>query len=221
MAVITVDQVKAYTTLTDDAAIAAMIPIIDAKVKMITGNRWNWQVIGITDSTKYVEVQSLTNYAGITFKRDKKGYAYSGINAPYFIDDLYEYLNVGDQVSGDGIPAGAYIANIYANGDTVTLGGTRYSVPVIELDQAATATANDAQLFLNISIGYLPTIAKGVQWLIEQSSAASADSGQRGVLSKRMGPVSVQYGEGDSKIDGKSGMPAWFVKALPHFHGGH
>ena len=53
MQVITLAQVKTYlgiTESTQDAAITAMLPVIDAKVKQITGKDWNYQVIGETAS---------------------------------------------------------------------------------------------------------------------------------------------------------------------------
>jgi len=69
-------------------------------------------------------------------------------------------------------------------------------------------------------LAYVPTIAKGVQWLIEQATKGSG-SEQAGVQSKRMGPVSVTYGDKEATLDGLTGMPVWFVKGLPRYHGGH
>lgn len=218
MAVITLAQVKQFTTLTDadDAAITAMLPIIDSKVKKITGNRWNWQIMGDTvNGSPYVEVQSVVNYAGIKMNLNSRG-----VGSLYQVDDIEDYLCTGAQLSGEGIAAGAYIEEVYYNGPTVTLEGTVYAVPVIKMSANATATNTTAQVFLNVPLAYVPTIAKGVQWLIQQSTKGS-ESAQRGVASKSMGPVSVTYGSADVAIDGLTGMPGWFVKSLPRYHGGY
>lgn len=207
--VISLAQVKQYTTLTDadNADITAMLPVIDAKVKMITRNRWNYQIVGDTVSgSPYVKLQSLYTYAGI----DRLG-----INNPCWREDLQEYIEVGMQISGPGIPSGSYIQEVYYNGEAVTLGGTVYAVPVVEMNQNATATASGIQGFLGLPIAYLPTVAKGVQWLIAQTKSSAYPQG--GFTSRSMGPMSWSVGGSDADIDGVSGMPSWFVKGLPRY----
>jgi hypothetical protein len=213
MATITIAQVKQFTTLTgaDDATITAMIPIIDSKVRLVTRNRWNYQVYAdlVTGETD-VQVYGVVNYAGIYL-----AYGNSGINANWEIDDIGEWLEVGAQLSGNGIASGTYIEEIFYNGPDYE----GKLIPVIRLSQAATATGQKA-LQLGIPLAYVPTIAKGVQWLIEQATKSSSSEAS-GVKSKSIGPVSVSYAEKDVMIDGLTGMPSWFVKGLPRYHGGH
>lgn len=210
MAIITLAQVKTYTTLTDadDAAITAMIPVIDSKVKLITNHNWNWQVLAKTvlDSPN-VEIFESYNYAGIGIDHSDRG-----INAPYVFRNIGEYLEAGSTVSGNGIPAGAYILDVYADGASYN----NLNIPFVTLSDNATATSDSVQLFIGMPLAYIPTVAKGVQWLIEQSSKGSG-SAQGGIQSKRMGPVSVTYADKDADIDGMCGMPGWFVKALPRY----
>jgi len=213
MATITLAQVKQFTTLTDtdDATITAMIPVIDSKVRLVTRNRWNYQVYAhlVTGATD-VEVSGVVNYAGVYL-----AYGNSGINANWEVDDIGEWLDVGTQLTGTGIEAGTYIEEVFYNGPDYQ----GKLIPVIRLSQPATESGKKA-LQLGIPLAYVPTIAKGVQWLIEQATKGSG-SEQAGVQSKRMGPVSVTYGDKEATLDGLTGMPVWFVKGLPRYHGGH
>lgn len=213
MATITLAQVKQFTTLTaaDDASISAMIPIIDSKVRLLTRNRWNYQVYALLESGQTdAEVSGMVNYAGVSVISGN-----SGINAPWTIDDIVDFIDVGMQLTGTGVPAGTYIEEIYYNGSE----HDGRIIPIITMSEPATVSGLEA-VQLGIPLAYVPTIAKGVQWLIEQSSKSSS-SEQGGIQSKRMGPVSVTYSDADSAIDGLTGMPAWFTKGLPRFHGGH
>lgn len=213
MATITLAQVKQFTTLTDadDATITAMIPIIDSKVRLVTRNRFNYQIYAnLVTGQVNAEVTGLANYAGLYL-----AYGNSGINANWEVDDIADYIEVGAQLSGEGIEAGTYIEEVYYNGPD--FGGD--IIPVITLSQAATATGQK-QIQMGIPLAYVPTIAKGVQWLIEQAGKSSS-SEQGGIKSKSMGPVSVTYSDNDSAIDGLTGMPAWFTKGLPRYHGAH
>lgn len=221
MKVITLEKCKSLLGIVDtsqDAAIIANIPIIDSKVKQITNNRYNAQIIGNVESgSLFVEV--------FGFSSCGRNYSYrygrvwcSGINNNYEIDDLEEYLQTGQLIEGEGIPENAYIDEIYYNGGSVELNGKSYSVPVIKLSIAATETKTGAQLFLGIIIGLQPTIAKGIQYLINSTSTSLPSNS---LASRSLGPSAKSFSSKDQEIDNVSGMPAWFNKAFPKYQGGH
>ena len=214
MRVITQSRVKELLGIgsddTYDADINTAIPIVDAAVKRIMRNRLNWQIIGeTTNGSKYMEVyQVMDNWHEV--------YNRKWLNE--YLIDLQEYLEVGQRVNGEGIADDTYIEEVYYNGPTVEFSGTTYNVPVVEMSNAATATNTNAQVFLGINIGLEPIIAKAVFWQVGQLNTSIRDESW---VSKSMGPVSVTKSTLDAKIDGKSGMPLFLIKALPNYHGGH
>jgi hypothetical protein len=73
-------------------------------------------------------------------------------------------------------------------------------------------------MFLGVNIGLESIIAKAVFWQLGQFNTTIRDESW---VSKSMGPVSVTKATFDAKVDGKSGMPLFLIKALPRGHGGH
>jgi hypothetical protein len=55
-------------------------------------------------------------------------------------------------------------------------------------------------------------VAKGTYWLMEQQNTSINDTG---IISRSVGPLSMNKGDYNDSIDGTCGMPAWFVKGLP------
>ena len=204
MRVITRDQVKAQLGITDsslDASIDLKLPIIDAKVKQISNNRFNFQVNATLTSGSNIATISSPSLPTSTWK--------------WTLDDIEEYLMVGDQIEGDGIPAESYISELYYNGSYVTLSGTQYTIPAVKLSANATETGIK-ELFVGINIGYHDIIAKGVQYLITGTSQSLP---QNRLKSKSLPPLSVTYA--DSTVNKTYGMPNWFVEALPTYMSGH
>lgn len=223
MQVITLAKTKELLGITDtssDAAITAKLPYIDAKVKLITRNNYNFKFAGDTTiSSKFVSVYSLAAdyYTNDIYASHRQGNDVSGINNPFIYTDISEDLKPGQLIEGDGIPADAYIVDITSNGTSVSISGTDYNVTYIELSEDATATESGVLLTGGISIGYQDVIAKGIQYLINGTSTAMPSTG---LASRKVGPLSVSFGDNAQKIDGKSGMPQWFVKGLPKFQRG-
>jgi hypothetical protein len=212
MKIITTAKVKELlgSGAPDDAKIDQYIPIIDAKVKKITGQRYNDQIIGITkNGSPYVEVISITCAAYGTW--DLSNGCRAGINNSWTVDTLQEYLEIGTLLEGEGIPADAYIDEAYYNGYSVELGGETKQIPTIKLSANATADNDSAQIFFGFNIGLQPTVAKGVNWLINQENTTNPSNP---ATSKRVGPANISYGSGTEKIDQVYGMPAWFIKAF-------
>ncbi len=227
--IITLAKTKELLGITDtdqDTEIARYIPIIDAKVKLITNNRYNFQVFGSTTSgSKVVELFSIhDNHRGIWDFRTTRIHDFRfnhcelGINNFWCIEDLEEYLEIGSLASGEGIAADSYIDEVYFNGHSVTLSGSDFNIPTIELSENATATATDAQIFIGFNIGLQTTVAKGIAWLIDEENETISTSG---LLSKSIGPTRKSWSVSQSKLDGRFGMPVWFVKAFPVFMSGH
>lgn len=225
--IITLAKTKELLGITDgdqDTKINRYIPIIDAKVKMMTNNRYNTQLFGnTTDSVTAVELFSIQNNQfglwrfprsrGLNFNQNQ-----AGINNPWLIDDLEEYLEVGTLISGDGIPADTYIDEVYFNGGQVTLDSVIYTTPTIVLSNAATATSDNAQIFTSFNIGLQTTVAKGIAWLIDEENETIPEAG---LLSKSIGPTRKSWSVSQSQIDGRFGMPVWFVKSFPVYMSGH
>lgn len=223
MRVITLEKCKELLGITDtsqDPQITAKIPYVDAKVKQITRNRYNYQIFGNTKSgSPYVEIYSIITSRGVRYnfglnvRRDTK--YVSGIMNTYWLDDIEEYIEIGQLIEGDGIPADSYIEDMVYNGDIFEDGsGNQFSTPVIKLSANATATESNVRMFTGINIGLQDVIAKGIQYLINKTSTTVPG---RTVTS--VGTVS--YDSVDGKMDGKYGMPAWFVKAFPKYARGH
>jgi len=200
MKIITLVKTKellGITATTYDTQITRYIPIIDSKVKQITGNRYNMQIIGATTiSSKDVTISGLKNSTG-------------GIQNFHSLDDLEEYIKIGSLISGTGIADGAYIDEMYFNTS---------DYPIITLSAVATETASNVVLYLGIPIGLQTIVAKGIYWMITQESTGLPSFG---LTSKSIGGTSKSWTDSDSKIDGSSGMPAWFCKAFPKYMGGH
>jgi len=192
--IITREQVKTYLGITVpdyDAQIDLYLPIIDSKVKQITGHRWNDFFYGNTKGNEYIEI----------------------------VDFKGETLEAGAQISGQGIADGSYIVEVYTEAPPIEVGAESYSVPLIQLNQATTSTKNSEQIFIGFPIAYLPLVAKAVWWMIDQQNTNAPTVGS-GVASRTRGKVSVTFNEANSKIDGKHGVPSWFVTGLPKYHRG-
>lgn len=214
MMVITREQVKTYLGIADtsqDAAIDAILPALDAKVKEITGRDWSDQVRGNIDGTVYVEIRTI----GTDPFTDSYPRSSWSVGKDWTLDNIGEYLKTGTLVEGDGIPAGAYIVGVYDR--RLTVGGITYAAPVVKLSSAATATGS-IDLFLGFNIAYHRTVAKLAQWMIDDQSV---DTPSAQVQSKTLGDASVTYNTNSSDLDGKYGVPRWAVVGLPRFGRGY
>lgn len=224
MKVITLTKAKELLGIEDtasDADITAKIPYIDAKVKQITGNRFNLMVVGdMTSGSLYMSVYSIITPNGTRFDYvwDQRRWYASGINNPYYLDDIGEYLEIGQLLEGIGIPSGAYIDELIYNGDEIVSDSVTYTVPVIKLSSAATETLSGQRVYLGINQAYQDIIAKGIQYLINKTSTTLPSNS---LSSKSIGPVSKSFSTVDQEIDNRYGMPAWFVKAFPVYMSGH
>ncbi len=211
MKVITLVKVKellGISTTTYDTALTSAINYVDVAVKQITRDRWNYRVVATTELDS-----DLMFIASIVSPRY---WQMPGYIAP--IDDINEYVQTGQLVSGTGIPVETYISEVFYNyPDGVLIQDDEYGLQV-QISEDATATGTDIAVYLGIPISYQPIIAKAVWWHTLQMNTTIADEAWK---SKRMGPVSITKSDMDTKLDGKSGMPAWFVRALPKYQRGY
>lgn len=209
MAIITRAQVKTYlgidSTLYDDQ-IDVYIPIVEAKVKQICKNDFNMLILGTTteDSTS-MTVSSI--YWDYYYPYE---YSSNNVNQPMKPENIGDFIEYGMQVTGDDIASGTYI--------TAVLNDPDYITPTVTLSTAATGTGSGSRIYLGFNIAYHPTVAKGIYWMITGESTSMPGNS---VTSRSMGSVSVSYSDSDNKLDGKSGMPMWFVKALPKYMGAY
>lgn len=219
MRVISLARAKELLGITDtasDAAITAKIPFIDALVKRITKNRYNLKVYGnATLDSPYIAVSGIIvdNTYEFRYQPTTRNFG-SGINNFGYLDDLSDYLEIGQLVEGTGIPADTHIDEVFYNGTAFNDGTDDFALPTIKLSANATETSEDGIIYIGINIAYQDTIAKGIQYLINGTSTRLP-----GKAVTRVG--SVSYSDADSDIDGKYGMPSWFVKSLPKFMSGH
>jgi len=224
MKVITLAKTKELLGIADatsDTDISAKIPYIDSLVKQITNNRFNFMVLGDTTiDSPYVPVYSIITQTGDRYDYDRqyRRYFYSGINNPYSFDDIGSYLEIGQQIEAEGIPAETWIDEVYYNGDLTTDSSITYDVPCIKLSQNATETTAGLRIYIGMNIAYQATVAKGIQYLINGSTTAIPTNS---LASRSIGPTSKSFSSSDQKIDNRYGMPAWFIKAFPKYHRGH
>ncbi len=215
MKVITLEKTKERLgisgTMYDDY-INAQIPLIDAKVKQITNNRYNMNVTGdLTINSPYVSVSRVIQYnGGILFSR--QNYSSSGINNKWLLDDIDEYLEVGQQISGTGIPDNTYIEEVIQNNTTIN--NISMTGPIVKMSANATASTSSGDMYLGINIAYQDIIAKGI-WYAKSKTNMTLP----GRTLSSVGTVS--FASEDNTIDGQYGMPSWFVKAFPQYQGGH
>ena len=202
MTVITLAQVKSLLGITDidyDAQINAAIPRIDSIVKRITKNRYNMQLLcnTVAGSTDVIVLES---------------YAYNGVKTFDGVGlSLSDVVTNGQQVEGTGIPAGAFVTDVFSNG--IVYNGS----PTLRLSAACTATGQ-ITVMTGIPVDIQTVIAQGIWYIISGDKTKATDESW---TSRSMGPLSVSRGAGDAnKIDGASGMPMWLIRAFPHFQGG-
>lgn len=198
MVIITLAQTKALLGLSDteyDAQISAMIPFIDAKVKLITRNNWNKRIYGdITDGSDYITV-----YEDYTLSNKSYGY-------------ILDWIQAGSQIYGTGIPTGVYIVDIFNEG---TEDNENY--PLVQINDDCTANTTGLEIFIGFPIAYLDVVAKGIWFMI---GGTSTNLPGNTLASRSFGALSVSFADGDQKLDKTYGMPSWFVKGLPRYHGG-
>lgn len=222
MRVITRSKAKELLGIADtskDTLIDAKIPYIDAKVKQITKNRYNMMIYGtVVQDSQYVSVNSIIVDDSTGFYRRGSGKYQSGINNPFYYEDLGEYLEIGQLLEGTGIAAETYIEEIFYDGNSVSRDSVSYETPVIKMSAVATSDSTDSQIFTGISIAYQDIIAKGIQYLINGTSTTLPTNS---LSSKSIGPTSKSFSNKSQALDNRYGMPAWFVSAFPEYASGH
>jgi hypothetical protein len=216
MKVISLARTKELLGITDtasDAKITAKIPFIDALVKRITKNRFNLKIYG------NATLNSPITYDGVDYLYQPSTRKFvSGINNYFCVDDLADYLEIGQLIEGTGIPADTHIDEVYYNGTAFNDGTDDFALPTIKLSNNATATSEDGFVYVGINIAYQMTIANGIQYLINGTNTSLPSNS---LSSRSLGPSSKSFSTADQKIDNKYGMPAWFVKAFPKYMRGH
>jgi len=217
--VITVDQIKTHLGITDtsqDAALTAILPAVDAKVKEVCSNRFNMQFKMQLDETVNARVISVVSDPFFDLETDKYRPTHSwSINKKWVLEDIHDYLFPGTEVSGDGIPDGAYITEVYSVRRTT--GGKTYYAPSVELSAAATASGTvEAEAGFNKA--YQPLVAKLAWWMVQDQST---DTPAGSVASESVGDISVSYSQAGANIDGRHGVPSWVIKGLPRYGRGY
>lgn len=208
MKVITLETVKSLLGLADttyDTQIESQIPLIDAAVKQICRNNFNLQIYcGFISGSSSVEVYS-------TEPESKRRHCCKSYRLPSAaLEQLLLDIPTGTMLEGAPVPSGAYIEDVFYSGDSQD---SAY-VPSFTMSANATAT-EDTYIYAGMNIAQQRTIAKGIWWAIGQVSTGINATDWK---SRNVGPLSVTRSDMDAKIDGKSGMPAWFVKAMPRYH---
>lgn len=214
MVVITLAKTKELLGITgtdSDTAISAKIPYIDAKVKQITNNRYDFKFIGspVAGSNKM--------YVDAYLSHDYNGGQYTGINNYGIKSDISQYLEIGQLITGTGIPTDTYISNIVNQGTTTTAAGFTDDYLYVEMSANATSSEDSIEVTGGISINYQDVIAKGIAFLIDSTNSTPPKAG---VASESIGSYNFSLSEQAKGIDGKNGMPSWFVSGLPSFQRG-
>lgn len=214
MQIITLAQVKDYigiTTTDHDAAITAILPLVDAKVKEITRRNWTLQVRANLYSTEYAELRTV----GTDQFADAYPSASRSVGIDWSLEDIADYVAAGYEIAGDGIPGGTYITDVYRI--RLTKAGRTYTAPVVELSESATATGSrDAVIGFNRA--YHPIVAKLAWWMIQDQST---DTPAGSIASESIGDISVSYSGTGAELDGRYGVPQWAVRGLPRYGRGY
>lgn len=206
MKVITRDRVKVLLGIADssyDIQIDAQIPMVDAAVKQICRNNFNLQIYGeFVAGSDIVELYSI-GYDGWGKSKCKTWPTLE-------LEHLLREIPPGTMLEGDPVASDAYISEVYYSG----VSQTSLVIPSMQMNDNATASG-DYYIYAGMNIAQQRTVAKGIWWAIGQVSTGIQSTDWK---SRNVGPLSITRSEIDSKIDGKSGMPAWFVKAMPRYH---
>jgi hypothetical protein len=215
MSIITLADVKTLTGITttdQDAAITAILPYLEAKVKEITGRKWTKRVtietaLGDTEAAvepiDYDDAYTTEPYNGNVGNRRP-------------LDLLHEFIEVGAKISGTGIADGTYIEDKYSR-DYIASTNRIDDYTVVVLSQAATASGT-AVATIGMNMAYMPTVAKLALWMIGQQTTAEPASS---VASKSLGDISVSYSTAGADLDGRFGVPSWCVRGLPRYGRGY
>jgi len=214
MQVITLNQIKSYLGIIDttqDAAITAVLPALDAKVKEITRRSWNLQLRANIDGTEYVEVRSFGSdpFAGAYTENTRS------VGIDWVADDIHDYLSAGVEVEGDGIPADTYVEEVYSV--RVRTGGRLYTAPLVKLNNAATAWKS-IDITFGFNRAYHPVVAKLAWWMVND---ISQDTPAGSIASKSLGDISVSYSTAGADLDGRFGVPQFAVRGLPRYGRGY
>jgi len=208
--IITLAQVKTalgITTTDHDAAITAVLPLVDAKVKEITRRNWTLQLKATIDGTTNAEIRTV----GTDPFLDAYPATSRSVGVNWSVDSVHEHLHAGDSITGDGIPDDTFITDVYSIRRTV--GGKTYAAPSVVLSNAATATGS-VDVVVGFNRAYFPTVAKLAWWMIgDQATDTPAGS----VASKSLGDISVSYSTAGADLDGRFGVPSWAVRGLPRY----
>lgn len=206
MKVIDLATVKLYLGIdnsADDELIERYIPLIDAKVKKICKNNYNLQInVKTVAGSDIVEIYG----TGLDYRSN-----YNSWPSPE-LDMLVQELPTGTLLEGPGIPFNSYIDEIYYSGNSQT----GLNVPSFKMSNNATESNSNAYIYAGLNISFQDTIAKGLWFLTGKANKNIIDDSWK---SKRIGPTSIDKGQGGkTELDGKSGMPLWFVRSLEGWH---
>jgi hypothetical protein len=208
--IITREQIKTYLGIADtsqDAAIDAMLPVVEAKVKEITRRDWDMIIRGTIDGTQYVEIRSL----GTDPFTDAYPQNSWSVGVDWTYDTIYEHIRPGQLLTGSGIPDDTYVEKVYKT--RVVAAGKTYDPGTVKISNAATSSG-DIDIEVGFNRAYHRTVAKLVWWMIQDQSI---DLPQGAIASKSLGDISVTYAEAGNQVDAKFGVPQWAIRGLPRY----
>jgi hypothetical protein len=170
---------------TYDAAITAKIPQAEARFRQVAGYDFN-----------HVFVPEYNTGS-------------DEITIPAGPNSIINDINYGDIILSPNHPDGTYIIQNFKIPVTGTF-GTYYT---LKLSQNATATSTEAETVLCYNISHYPVLSQIVWYMIDEQDVDKV--GEKGVASKRIGPVSTSYGPAD--INQTYGLPNKIVQQVPKY----
>jgi hypothetical protein len=210
MLVIDLETTKTLLGITgagSDNLIETYIPMADSVTRQIIGGDYETILVGrMASGSPDVEISAIeannrikkSNSFPGTVNRSYQWKESSGIRNPYIVDDTASYFMAGQRIEGPGIPDLSYIKSVNRYTNQVTM--------------SANATASsESEIEIGFPIGLNQIVAKLIYWFIDGTSTSTDLSS---VQSKSIGPVSVAFGDRNSQIDGRFGVPSWYVKAI-------
>lgn len=182
--------------------------------------------LGITDGTYDSEITERLPFAEAKF-RQVAGSQFRQVLCVFYDsgsplmkvyqgpDSQINYINYGDIIISEDFPSGTYVIENYRQpsyNESIDENGIVYELRLSGNATVDSSTAgSDAILSYNIS--HYAVLSQIVWYMIQEMSIAKV--GESSIQSKRIGPVSINYGSGD--INQRFGLPNKIVQQIPKY----
>ena len=193
---LTLAVVKNELGITDgtyDSEITERLPYAEAKFKLVANNQFRTNLCLIYDNASDVIK------------------VYQGPNSQI------DYIKFGDIIQSEDFPDGTYVIENFRVPNVVPEYDEAGIVYELKVSQNSTAESSGygSDAILGYNISHYAVMSQIVWFMISEQSTGKV--GEKGVNSKRVGPLSVSYSQGD--INQRYGLPNKIVQQVPKYSG--